>query len=843
MENVTLPPSGPSVPSVPNNNDPPPTSGTSPPAAPDTIAVSGTSTYIFSSTSQTNRISLGDFFHSVIHASDQKGLQDLLDALTDTQNQTALWEYASERALSTQAVIQDAIQYTGLQDQLDALDLSGQKTTTDNAVDAFNSDVGVNTHPEGEYQSLVDAINSDVTAYNNNMTQANYNKYVTDSNAYHDFRNGQGKTDTDQANAGISDWNNLAAQANAIIAQLNNLRVNTFGFPPLPLAPTISGTATNLQDFTPESQPANNGNLSSFNPTFSSQVDVSAVHSYTPPSPEDLNTEFINPLLAVFAQFKAQNARQTQSLDNSIANVTDTVPVFPTQTVLGGVGSVQMTTTPGATSGLSSPFLERELSREAFESFYNEYGVPQGSPLVDQIGALISNYSSLNALTGAGPAQSILAGASLTGSNAGQAIGVAVALGTLQQTTDLIQSGQITAAVTQLVNQNNLNLSDANKTALINSLVQEIGDTLLRQATTQVATQLNLPGLLPQILAQVANANGENFIAEQNALFLESSLVDQLVANTGLTAAQAEQVVNDAFTAHQTQIQADIQNSINASSADQIALQSQNTQNDIVNFILDQVQKTNLQNAAAEAQIRQSVSVAQANLSQEITNSALQQQGIAFQDSVRTQLIDEGLNATRASTIASQITFSSSQNDVAQALVQQDQNLSQEQATQIANTAITAAQNQSNSGTYNPLGSFLMQQVGSSTNLSAAFKLQVQNILSPVVGARQALEVATNYGNLFFTSPNSVVSTEIANDKNLRSLERFNASSRRLEEYMDATQAYRDPTSVDSSPQRLGATLLLAGNLSDLGTLTGQPRAGGPRLMGSGIAPPTDLAG
>jgi hypothetical protein len=188
-----------------------------------------------------------------------------------------------------------------------------------------------------------------------------------------------------------------------------------------------------------------------------------------------------------------------------------------------------------------------------------------------------------------------------------------------------------------------------------------------------------------------------------------------------------------------------------------------------------------------------------------LLNDQLRRQ--AFRKVLEEALLQIDFDPVKASTIASQIGPILSEKDLANELVRKG--VDETDAYQLAQAVIKASTLQD--ATFNPLGAFLLQRLGTNTELAAFFKLQTINLLTPGIGAKKASEVAEEYAALIFTSPDSVVNLLRENERNVRRLETFNTDARLFEDYRDASEFYRNPSLASESPLRLGKTLLLTG--------------------------------
>jgi hypothetical protein len=681
-------------------------------------------------------------------------------------------------------------------------------------------------------------------------------------------------------------------------------------------------------------------------PTANSNYAITPL-SYTPPGDESFNftaltqldTTFLTIMLDATDQINTLNTQQN-NFRKQVVDAPNTFVVDNAPTTSAGLGSSVAVSAqqPHAPGGRPNPHLLRILSRNVFETAIGAYGVKAGSPFVDQFGALAFNYKRVAAFTSIGPAKGIL-GENSTADTAGQtAARAAVALGNVAQVQTLISSNQITADVTQLVNQNATlaALTPEAKTALIQTLVQEIGATLIKSSLNQLAASLNLPGLVSQILASLSPSAAAPGAPQTNLqqVGAELTLAQELSKDLNISSAAAASIVQTAIQQLTQQNTALSANSITQAILNQIGQQggvlatiiAQGTQSNAAAagnqqeqssededeeesdaIAADNLKADNLKAAVLTSTIETN-EANQANIQSEALTNSIQSEDAANQansqaaaqtsnvqadavnqDNLQAAVLKSVIAAdatNRANIQAAQIHSDNGKRDaflhsLAESLEAQQieptlikklldtyrptvlnalisglakpnflealtnhliqLHLTPGQAGQAAQTAISKANAQDSA--LNPLSTFMGSQVIGMTQISALFKKQVTDLLTPVVGQKQALDVAENYGRLIFASPNSFTKKLENNEKTLAAYEGYNHNARVFEDYRNAQQVFINPLDDPGSPLLKGNTLILSGPAAGISTqgTTSADNALGP--LGYRNKKPIDMPG
>lgn len=735
----------------------------------------------------------------------------------------------------------------------------------------------------------------DAAKTNWNNAVATYSSAVSNYNAYAASRGG----DLTAVNDAINDWNNAYATASNVIAQMNAIR-QQLGLAPvsstgtiasisgLPIAIMPNGPSSirnavqadidqdnalrtsinatigiiggrvatiNAGGYTPPlTTPATIAAILGLPTTDSdsnapSYADISVPLSLTisTPADEDLIETYLLPRIAILLEIK--NKTNKEELFRADTDNPPVDQISGKSVVSAGSGGSAIGLA-NATGIAASPFLSAILSKHAFESILNVHGVPAGSALVDQLGSLYTQIETNAGLASAGPASQILDNAVLTEANGKTAIDAAVALGNLSVVKDVAGSDEFRDAIKALIENDPTlaNLTTEQKTGLLDSLVGEMGASLVKSALNEVARALGLPGLTPQILAILAGLTEHDPLASFSQQLYRNVLFAQEIAKEfQISDAAANQLIETAIRqqvlSQQPPItQAPVQPKAPVKETPKAPVQQTNAENAppqlagdpvgdaiaektvIEKSVTDQLIKTGLVRVEVEQKIQRASAIASDGVKQEQLKSDLAKTN-AFRDSLLKSFALLELDPVKADLLAAQIPVGPI-NEVTKILV--DKGLTFPEANQVATAALSAAER--NDPMRNPLSSFIIQQMGTSTELAGLLKGQIINTLSPAVGMRTALDVAENYGNLIFSSANSVTNILQVNERRLDAISYFIHDVRINENYREATISYRSPELDPQSPLKLGKTLLLAGipgGLSNQG-LTSQDNTLGP---------------
>lgn len=509
--------------------------------------------------------------------------------------------------------------------------------------------------------------------------------------------------------------------------------------------------------------------------------------SYTSPPDQDFVTPNLGPI-ADSMNLISNLLRRIRRLEEDTQGDTPVIRGRIRPTFIGAPGAsialASMTNT--ANKEVSSPFLERQLSRQAFEAYFNINGVPLSSQFVDQIGSLFDRVSTLAGLVSAVDAKKILGNATVTGVTGTLALNVATALGNLNQLQGFLLSGRIREFISRLIIDDPTlsSLSEEAKAQLINGISQEVGASLLKKALRELAQALNMPGLMPEILAQLPGASEDPLASLTEQLFKTFILADELSKISPLDTSEVERIAREAL--------------------DQTGGNLISAKDRIVEYILGEIEKSIEGSVDLERKILLAIEATQERINTE--NLRTERRRLDdLRNQIAYQLEALEIDPSRAAQVAGVVSLNSpdaAKNSLSNELKRKNIFLTEFEIAQIvANTFIAL----------NPLGSFLIDKTGATTETSALFKAQVLNTLSPVAGIKHAEQVSEDYGRLIFTTANSILTTLTENEKEVLKLAGLDKDARLYENYRDATYAYLNPQEADDSPLKLGKTLLLSG--------------------------------
>lgn len=688
---------------------------------------------------------------------------------------------------------------------------------------------------------------------------ANFDAAKAAFNAYAAVRN----IDVQTVNAAITDWNTFAIAENIKIAKLNQTRaILVPPLPPIPLLPILnevsllpiiqdpgvdpletqiqqnidnynasaSGTNDlidntinpniafiNGSGFTPPLAypisaifPISNLSQFPFSSTGVANIDTPVLLNEvnaSVPAFVDVITLYLEPRLILLKLLKSSKDSADQ-FDDFNTNVNDTSQVKDLagrQNVQGGVSAGVGFTTIGQKAVLASPFIGSILSKHLYESVINRFGVPAGSPLVDQLGAVTVKLLTQLGIVSAGPGNNIINLFTRGNMNGESIINVAVSLGFLKQVTGVTSSEFIPKNVEAILNGEPFfsKLSSEQKADLISLITGDITTALLQVALSDLSRTLELPGLAPQLLSNAAG------VANSEAL---APLGGQLYAQSALGQFLAEQAIMDQDLANAISKQAilsgleeqgmNLNDAIASSAVAQLSAAGITLGPNAKELILQKI-----------ADIIHEVKIAF------LEHKAFQREAFAIQIAkglVQIQNVDE----SEARRIGNRIADKESSLD---ALKQTALNLlprhgvTEAEAQTIVNAASNAYLNLEPSA--NPMSTVALARIASPAELASIFKTYLASALSPVVSNPKALSVAENYGNLIFTDPNGVLST-LETIRHERQEKLRKASDFDNEEYLQATKLYRDPGTF------------LASLTSPMKALLATSSVGGPSLQG-----------
>lgn len=749
----------------------------------------------------------------------QSALQNYTNAL-DAQ-QTALNDYNS--ALNNW----DNAMAAYLAGTITAADLENARAQFESAKSTFNASLANTNSAKSALDSAEINMQSATTALE--AARDNYNAYVATRAAA-----------VNQANTAIDAWNTLAARRNEQIVELNARRAALVPpLPPVPLIPLIP-PINGLSFFTipPRSDPsfatintkvsnynAQNNSINGFiggqlNPRINqvngtgytppinqeaglqflagvtlipvtgSSIPLLAIPTtaeqvnYTPFVPTDVVTIYLLPRLVILdnlktSKDKANNYAKLQ--DNLNTEVRD---LSGQQNSLGGAGASVAMSTISPRTLFKSPFLDSILSKQSFQAYFNVFGAPVQSPLIDQVGSITANLLTVIGLSSAGPANAILGQGAFGNINGESTVSVAVSLGFLKQISNVTSSEFLPQTILGLVTgePSLSHLSAEQKQELANLISASVSESMLLIGLNDVARSLSIPGLTPQLLATVAGMTSQNALASFGGqLYAETLLAQHIEEQFTLTHEEAmgvsQSVLEQIFVGENEvptpeQMQAGLA----------AALQSQ-----LTDYLIE-----------SEAKIRAG-EIADAVIDT-IIAARMEQADIqkdAFRQAVMRGLQKfQNLDEREAARISGRIVASG---DSVGSFVQSANGilpkvgLTEAEASTVVRSAVDAFN--SKDPLLNPLSAPSLQKIASSADLAVLFKTEIVGALSSTVGNRRALEVAEDYGNLVFSDSNSVLNR-------LEQIDRFERKSissldnRVFERYLETTKGYKDPGTI-----------------------------------------------
>lgn len=767
-------------------------------------------------------------------------------------------------------------------------------TTWQNALSAYQAGTinqaqlqtarGVFDNAKNQFNSAKTTFDSAQTLFDNakavwQAAGATYSSAVTTYNTYAASRSG----DLAGVNSAISNWNSTFGGASSIIAKMNTI-LSTLGLPPLTstgalvaysglpqvTVPTGPSTLRNSVQADLDQDNALVGSINTniagvsgkvtiinaggYNPPLTAPSTVATITTplpatdsntpaailpltstlpasivFTMPATIDLITVYLAPRLPILEELSSKTTTEQKFQEvQDKGEVPD--QIIGKNSISAGIGTSAMGVSNAPGIG-KSPFLGAILSKQAFEAIFNVYGIPAGSPLIDQLGALYTRVQANAGLASAGPASQILENAVLSGATGRNAVDASVALGNLSILSETAISDELKQAIASLISNDPslAQLTPSQKNGLLEGVAGEIGASLNKSALNELARALGLPGLMPQILAKLAGIAANDPLASfSQQLYRYVLLAKELTTTFQISEGQASEIIQNALASlppletptpaansKATGQSAAISQAENDAAQEEVAVEKS---------IEDQLVKTGL--------IREDVATKLEKVSIRIDTaiqSELQKSTIAKESAFKTSLLKSfaklELDPVKADLIAAQIPVGTV-NNVKNLLI--EKGLSPVEASQAASVAVNAT-NQKDP-LQNPLSSFLIQQLGTTTEMAGLLKGQIVSILSPAVGMRTALDVAENYGSLIFSSANSVTNVLQVNERRLDAFSSFVYNARLFENYKDATKSYTSPELADDNPLKLGKTLLLsgiAGGLSNQG-LTSSDNTVGP---------------
>ncbi|MFV0339103.1 MAG: hypothetical protein ACK5MA_00525, partial [Parachlamydiaceae bacterium] len=625
--------------------------------------------------------------------------------------------------------------------------------------------------------------------------------YLAPINAYNPYLHTLNK-DIDVIKTDVNAWNPNNSGAADLITQANDIRAQ-LGLDPLS-SPTSLSTIPHFNDY-----------VFGVNTTVSPLSPLATVTWVNPTSLNENDYQLQSKILTIGAIFINLNRQADEDFNAALDPLDQHLLRTSATNLQGGSGASTNITTVNFVASANNPFLASDLSKQGLDAYFNQYGVPLGSALVDQIGALISNFNTnVNPLLSASDAQAILNNGAITVDGGLLSVRAAVALGNLSVLSSTSQQEALITALRNLLTTSpEFNaLAADQQVAFLTGLANELIGIQLIKGLQELGDLIGLPGLVPQLLAHIAglttNAALGNFLSQ---LYYTNTLSQLLPSLLGISQQQADAVAADVLkTAQQNQ--------------------SEITQQSIVDAIVRQIG----QGAVDQAAVNQAAAQADALSSQAVSDQIAardQAQRSAYQDSVASSL-QQGNLATEQQTQTLiqrlQVTTSQQFDDITLSALR-NFNLSQEQINEIIRQANAVS----------ALRGTISNNLVSLSDIQAAFQTATTNVLKPVVGQTQAEEVSSQFAQLIFEpsrnsalvtsaqnvhrfnidSPDTILNRLSVTAEDVVTADGSNQPARIFEQYRSASTALQDPLNAPSSPLKTGETLVIAGMASGPATM------------------------
>lgn len=599
----------------------------------------------------------------------------------------------------------------------------------------------------------------------------------------------------------LATYNNSLGTINPLIAQFTPTQPQLSPFLPIPTIPTTDATSNDLSL------------IVTTNPAHIPTI------TFTPPQALDIVSIYLDPRLPVINY--VNNIKQNQANNNSyyeakagLINAEKKGATAGSAASLGGPGSgTAMATVSSDYSGKHNPTVVGSLGRQIYSSFFNFQGVSLGSPVVDQVTQFGSNIAAVNGLTAAAPGAAIIGTSSVNTTSGPGSVSLAVSLGFLKTTSEAVNSDFIASTIQGYLAQDPTlsTLSPAQKQDVTNLLAADLSTSLVSTAISQVARELNLPGLIAQVVANVA-AEGQGQGGEtqgfSGALFFTSvTLAQNLEKDAGLSAQEAQQISGA------------ILSSLLKTSVSQSALAAQSQ---VVSAVASALTDYNFSQAQAGALAQKSYEQAQATI-QGIQAQEQTQRSAILSNALSSALTSDDVinNGVKANTLIQQLNLGSVlenlQNGQANLANQlQNSGLSSIEANSVATHALNSFNLQD--PLQNPLRTSLIQGAISPAELATYFKNEVATRLAPTVGAGNALDAASTYASLLFTDPNSLLNVKARSEAKYSAATNQTYAERLLSDYISSLNQYTNPSHLLATLNDPAKVLLTGGSVGGLET-------------------------
>lgn len=385
---------------------------------------------------------------------------------------------AAIRAQATldQQFYNDEVLLGQLSSQFNVTDFNAARTLLNAAIATYN-----NSSPPGNPTAHA-ILESAIYTYNTNPAVFAALVYDTKAHAYNALVEANAET---RAALGMPKLPGTTQYdvANEILA-LNNI-----GAPPIQLLPTpvpLTKIPVPITVLTPDQ----------------------AVALYAPPfasSFQNSSSDVINLLnLTLYLQYITERSNNPTDITLPAAYIIKAPAAFFDGS--SGLGTGASVSSFLSSSGLSSPFLVRLLSKAVYEDFMFNQKLPDSPTLVDQLQLFTAQLLSQTALaTANSPSVQALADKTGVPKKVDSNFDITTALAFANNVRDLVESGVIAENVGRFIatNPEFAALSATEKHDLVAPFSAILSTSLLQVALSQVSLALGTPGLIPQLLANI----------------------------------------------------------------------------------------------------------------------------------------------------------------------------------------------------------------------------------------------------------------------------------------------------------------------------------------------------
>ncbi len=417
-------------------------------------------------------------------------------------------------------------------------------------------------------QFFIDKMNNAIDDFNNNIiTESEFNTIAGEYNTFMNTRNTEIQTLETNLNNEITSFNDKIPDFNDELTNINSKSVD-LGGTELPLHETRSTVSTPLYPIQQLSPGKPVPQIQ--DPNLTGDQALRDLIPDLDPAPLK-NTTFVPVVRTITTLVDTAN----QILDAISADFEDEVQLLFGKKITLPVGFLRdvpkiflsVEGTGGSVGlvsllvGLSSPALERILSRSLFEAIALELRIPLPERLFDKLEILELQLLLNAAIVGAMPAARLLSHRLAILDESSPAFKTVVALTIIQQILELVGTDAVEGGIEGLV-KNSLGTIPPKKQLkeLVDLIAAGVKLSFLQVSLALLGRALGLSGLLPLLFAKLglstvdilttlnAGANLSDVLESPlSMLFLKSSLTDILILKQGFTSEKAASLVNTAI--------------------------------------------------------------------------------------------------------------------------------------------------------------------------------------------------------------------------------------------------------------------------------------------------------